>query len=175
MIIGIAGYHSSGKSDLSEFFVNNYSWRHVVKRELLREWSSVDNNEEVFTEWYRDLYHNMGSYEIMHHLLRLMKYDRNSKDVVLLDAIHTPDEWKAVLEIEPEALLVSVVVPKKCRLSRSTPEDMALDIKRERFWHSHQTCLLAQVEWSFSGVASEALRALEADALVDHLKSSGRI
>lgn len=175
MIIGLVGYHSSGKSFLSEFVVKTYGWRYVVKRELLRQWSAMGGNEQAFTGWYRDLYHRMGSYEIMLHILQLVKYSRDSGEVVLLDAIHTPDEWKAVTEVEPESMLASVILPKSLRLVRSSPEDMALDIKRERFWHNENTCLLSQVEWSFNGMANEDLRALEMSTLFKYLKASGKI
>jgi len=175
MIVGLVGYHSSGKSYLSEFVVKNYGWRHILKRELLREWSTMGGNEQAFIDWYRDLYHRMGSYEIMLHLLRLIKYSRDSKEVILLDAIHTPDEWKAVTEIEPDSILASVILPKSLRLARSTPEDMELDIKRERFWHNGNACLLSQVEWSFNGMANEELRTFEMSTLFEYLKLSGKM
>ncbi|MHB1316544.1 MAG: hypothetical protein ACYCZW_01670 [Minisyncoccota bacterium] len=177
MIIGLTGYHSSGKSVLAEFLVKKYGWNRVTKRTLLKEWSGVGEDEYAWTAWYRDLYQRMGSYEIMHHLIRRMNYHKNLNEVVLLDAIHTPQEWQAIQEVDPDSLLAGVFIPKECRLQRSSPEDLVLDVKRERYWHSGEEykCLLARIEWSFCGMANPELMSLEAQALLDHLKTSGKI
>ncbi len=177
MIVGLTGYHSSGKSALSEFLAKEFGWQWVIKRILLKEMSGLGDNEPSWTAWYRDLYKRMGSYEIMHHLLKQMKYTKNSGVVILVDAIHTPEEWRAIKEVDSDSLLSGVFIPKDTRLERSSPEDLVLDGNRERYWHSAdgQTCLLAQVEWAFCGTANSELRTLEAKGLLDHLVRSGKI
>ena len=177
MIAGLAGYHSSGKSVLAEFLAKEFGWQWIVKRELLKNWSGSGDDECVWTDWYRSLYDKMGSYEIMHHLLRRVGYTKNDRGVAVLDSIHTPDEWRAVKEVDPNAILAGVFIPKECRLQRSSPQDLVLDIKRERYWHTgnSQSCLLAEVEWSFSGMANSDLRQLEAKAFFEHLTASGKI
>ena len=177
MIIGLTGYHSAGKSVLAEFLAKKFAWHWVLKRTLLKEWSEEGDDESAWTSWYRDLYKKMGSYEIMHHLLRRMNYHKNIKEVILLDSIHTPEEWKAIKEVDSNSLLAGVFIPKECRLQRSSPEDLVLDVKRQQYWHAgvDHTCLFAQIEWSFCGTASPKLRTLEAKALFDHLVASGKI
>ena len=171
MIIGLAGYHSTGKSVIAEFLSKEFGWRWVIKRELLKEWSEVGDDESAWTSWYRNLYKRTGSYEIMHHLLRRINYQKDVKEIIVLDAIHTPDEWKAIREVDPDSLLAGVFVPKDCRLKRSSPEDLVLDVKRQQYWHAgaDHACLFAQIEWSFCGTASPKLRSLEAKALFDYL------
>jgi nicotinamide riboside kinase len=177
MIIGLTGYHSSGKSVISQFLAKEFNWRWILKRKLLQEWSGVGDDEYAWTEWYRDLYNRMGSYQIMHHLLKKINYQKNKNEIIILDAIHTPEEWSAIKEIDFDSLLVGVFIPKECRLQRSSPEDLVLDLKRQQYWHTGENnlCLLSQIEWSFCGTANQELRLLEAKALFEHLINSGKI
>ncbi len=177
MIIGLTGFHSCGKSVLADFLVQRFGWRRVVKRLLLKEWSGAGEDESLWTAWYRDLYQKMDSREIMHHLLGQIKYDPLAREVILLDAVHSHGEWQAIKEADPTSLLVGIFIPQSIRLQRSSQEDLTLDAKRKRFWHSDngQNCLLSEIEWSFSGTAGDALRALEAQGLFDHLKAAGKI
>ena len=177
MIIGFVGFHNSGKSCLCRYIERRFSCRWVLKRALLKEWSGIGENELAWTNWYRNLYRTIGGYEIMHHLLRRIKYVQNKNSVILIDAIHTPGEWRAVKEVDSDSLLAGVFIPKESRLERSTPEDIILDDKRERYWHSKEGnhCLLSQIEWSFCGIASQELQALEVEALFEHLTKVGKI
>ena len=177
MIIGFAGFHSSGKSHLCQYMEKRFGWKWLLKRALLKEWSDIGENEPAWTDWYRNLYRTMGGYEIMHHLLRRIEYDRNPNNVILLDAIHTPDEWRAIKEVDSESTLAGVFIPKELRLKRSSPEDLTLDDRRARNWHDKEDyhCLLSQIEWSFCGIASQELQALEAKALFEYLSVTGKI
>ncbi len=177
MIIGFVGFHSSGKTDLCQYLEKKFGWRWFSKRLFLREWSGMEENESAWTEWYRNLYRTLGGYEIMHHLLKRVMYSPRSDNVVLIDAVHTPEEWRAIKEVDPNSLLVTVYAPKESRRQRSSPEDFVLDLKRERHWHSEidGQCLLSQVEWAFCGIATPELRALEAEALFNHLTLVGKI
>jgi hypothetical protein len=177
MIIGLTGYHSAGKSDLSQFLAKEFNWQWILKRDLFREWSGVGDNEQLWTEWYRALYQKIGGYGIMHYVLRRMSYKKSSRTVLLFDAIHNPDEWRAIKEVDPDSLLLGVFTPKEQRRERSAPEDFSLDIKREKYWHNENDsqCLLSQVEWAVCGLIDSNLRKLEAKALFDYLVASGRI
>ncbi len=177
MIIGFTGFHSSGKSDLCKYLELKYGWRWVIKRDLLKDWSGMGDDESAWIRWYRNLYRTSGGYKVMHHLIKRMGYSRGSNAVILMDSVHTPDEWRAITEVDPNSLLVCVYIPKELRLERSTPEDLSLDIRRERHWHSEagDECLLSHVEWAFCGIASHELRSLEAEALFGHLVRVGKL
>lgn len=156
---------------------NKFGWRWVLKRELLKEWSGMGENELAWINWYRNLYCTIGGYEIMNHLLRKIGYIRGIGNVILLDAIHTPDEWRAIKEADSNSILVGVFIPKESRLERSSSEDLVLDNGRERHWHGKEGdyCVLSQIEWSFCGIASPELQALEAESLFEHLIKVGKI
>lgn len=177
MIIGLVGFHSSGKSHLCQYMEKKFGWKWILKRVLLKNWADMGENEPAWTNWYRNLYRTSGGYEIMHHLLRRMGYTRNPHNVILIDAVHTPDEWRAIKEVDNDSILAGVFLPRELRLERSSPEDLTLDERRERYWHNKEDglCILSQIEWSFCGAASQDLQALEAKALFEHLTKVGKI
>jgi hypothetical protein len=177
MIIGFVGFHSSGKSDLCQYLESKFGWRHILKRVVLAEWSGLQENESAWTEWYRELYREKGSYSVMSSILsERIRYKRSLNRVILVDAIHTPDEWRAIKNVDPSSLLAGVFITRESRRERSSKEDLVLDSSREKYWHSGSgQCLLSEIEWSFCGIASTELRSLEADTLRQHLVKTGRI
>ncbi len=177
MIIGFVGFHSSGKSDLCQYLQSKFGWQHILKRTILAEWSGLQENEFAWTEWYRELYREKGSYSVMRSILsERIKYKRNPNQVILIDAIHTPDEWRAIKDADPTSLLAGVFITWESRRERSSKEDIVLDSGREKYWHnSDGQCLLSEIEWSFCGIASTELRILETDTLRKHLIKTGRI
>ena len=175
MIIGLTGYHSCGKSVLAESLSEAFKWDIVTKRNLFKEWSGVSGDDWV--SWYRDLYTRMDSYDIMKELIKRINYRKDPSKVIVMDAVHTIGEWSAIKDVDSDSLLIGVFVPKECRIQRSSPEDLILDGKREKYWHKQETqeCLLSCVEWSFSGLLKPDTRLLEAEELYNFLLSSGKI
>ena len=174
MIIGLTGFHGTGKSALSHFLSKKFGWSLIHKRHTLMEWSGFSNYNDSI-EWYRNLYREIGPYKIMRMFLERIGYQKNPESIKILDAIHSSEEWRAVKEVDANCLLAGIFIPKELSQKRISAHGLELNLKREKYWHDGSACLLSQIEWTFCGTANDELRLLESQALIESLKATGRI
>ncbi|HAV11328.1 MAG TPA: hypothetical protein DCX32_02180 [Candidatus Moranbacteria bacterium] len=171
MLIGLAGLHGAGKTNLAHLLQKRKGWNYLNKRDVLIELYKETGDiffEKKFMDWYRGLYVSLGSFEVMSLIMAKSFYVDTC--ITVVDAIHGLEEWKAVKKICPRAILVGVFSPKEVRRRRNDPGDDVLDKKRISYWHErlhegYEQCLLAEVEWAFSGVVSIDIQGMECDEL----------
>ena len=174
MIIGITGFHGAGKSSLAEIMSKKLDWISINKRDVLRELYGKNQPVDNLTweEWYRVLYGKVGAFKVMCMILDDLKINQNNTPIVF-DSIHNMDEWRAIKYICHDAILVGVFSPKGVRASRNSQQDEDLDAKRILYWHENVigefSCLLAEIEWAFSGCDTSAVQIKGCYALRDYL------
>ena len=167
MMLVLTGLHGSGKSYLSSLISAKFGWEVCVKRELLRLLHAQDGKDKDWVAWYRELYADVGPYEVTKRLMALVP----SGNRLILDSVHNHTEWKAISEARKDSILATVIAPRRVRVARNGPEDPGLDTRRIGFWHDsedHQACLASECEWSFNGAAAPKLIYSEFEAFTAH-------
>ncbi|MBU1032864.1 MAG: hypothetical protein ABII13_02755 [Patescibacteria group bacterium] len=72
--------------------------------------------------------------------------------------------------MESTSLLVGVWVPANLRaIRRDEPPEM--DVRRVRFWHNDEACLMAEVEWTSLGILSHNLFNLLCQEFIAYVNS----
>lgn len=155
--ICLCGHHGAGKTHIALQLNDIAGWPILDKRESLKRFFRKGwlrrQSKESWESWYRSVYERFGSGVLM---LKLLETNKSSHNIVIVDAVHTSEEWSAIQAIAPASLLVGVWAPTSLRsLRRDEPPEM--DVRRVRFWHNRDTCLMAAVEWAFPGTLSRKL------------------
>lgn len=149
MLIAITGLHGSGKSYFSHCIPPKYGFEVFYKNDIIAE---IFNNKTNWIEQYREAYKNNPE-SLIKEILSHLPLEKN----VILDAVHSYEEWKIIKSLETSARLILVTTPREVRISRRK-ENENKDVKRIQYWHSIEkdsvNCLLTQVSWSFNGGAS---------------------
>lgn len=150
MFIGITGLHGSGKSYFSHNIPTKYGFSVFYKNDIIAD---IYNHVENWVELYREEYRT-NPYNLITNILSKLPLEGD----VLLDAIHSNEEWNIIKSIIPSAKLILVTTPREVRVSRRI-ENPKRDEKRIQYWHSVKKdksvdCLLTQISWSFNGNAS---------------------
>ncbi|MFH1315262.1 MAG: hypothetical protein ABIH67_02580 [Candidatus Uhrbacteria bacterium] len=172
----MAGLHGSGKSHLAKLLANEFDWQVINKLEILEQiFIKHDNDDGIcLQEWYGNLYRLKGAAQVMHMILDYICVENK---IILFDAIHNFEEWQVVQDLTGNQLLALVVSPTIVTDSRNTPEDIALDLKRVKYWHQAddgaKVCLISNVEWVFNGAGEQDLLLAEGRALSKYLDQQG--
>lgn len=156
--VGLCGLHGAGKTHIAARLCELGNWKILDKRLELKQlyengWSrrSKDESWEV---WYRSIYERFGSGAVMLKLLETIS--SSSACVIVIDAIHTPEEWLTLQGHAPGSILAGVWAPQAIRdLRRDEP--IKMDARRTHFWHHNNDCLMSRVEWAFPGSLSSKL------------------
>lgn len=161
MIIGLTGLHGAGKSYIGKLLEEVLGWEHFKKREYLQKLyhsSEKRRSPPNWLEWQSKLYLKKGSFKVMQEILAK---DIPTQQVLVVDAVHNAEEWRAVRAIESRAILIGVFSPSSIRAIRRDPEEELLDKKRIAHWHESNdddiVCLLSHVEWAFTGTMPREL------------------
>ena len=165
ILIALAGLHGSGKSVFATLVKATLGRQTHNKRDLILALSPRGHNQ---TKWYRALYQDYSSYQIMATLMG--RLDRHAHTI--LDSVHTVGEWRAIQELWPTSALVAVVAPKTVRDSRNQFEDGNHDnAMRLARWHDDNGCLMSEVDGCINGAATPELQLAELTAVLEHRHS----
>ncbi len=150
--VGLCGLHGAGKTHIAARLRDLGGWTILDKRlELKRLYESGwfrRSKDESWEAWYRSTYERFGSGPVMLKVLEPISISAAS--VVIVDAIHTPEEWKSLQGYAPSSVLTGVWAPQAIRdVRRDEPVEM--DIRRSHCWHHGGDCLMSSVEWAFPG------------------------
>jgi len=150
--VGLCGLHGAGKSYIAARLRELGGWTVLDKRlELKRLYENGwfrRSKDESWEAWYRSTYERFGSGSVMLKVLESIRISTVS--VVVVDAIHTPDEWRSLQGYAPESVLAGVWAPQAIRdVRRDEPSEM--DARRVHFRHNNNVCLMSTVEWAFPG------------------------
>lgn len=150
--VGLCGLHGAGKTHIAARLRDLGGWTVLDKRlELKRLYGSGwfrREKHEAWEAWYRSIYERFGSGPVMLKVLETVSI--SSASVVVVDAIHTSEEWKTLQGYAPGSVLAGVWAPQAIRdLRRDEPSEM--DARRVHFWHHNGACLISTVEWAFPG------------------------
>lgn len=119
MFIGLTGFHGAGKSFLADIMSHKLKWKLINKRDILKEIYDKYNpaDDLIWEEWYWTLYGKLGAFRVM--VMVLDELEKKDDGVpIVLDAVHNPDEWRAIKRACPESILVGVFSPKRVRFDR---------------------------------------------------------
>lgn len=167
MIIGVTGLHGSGKSFLFKKLSDLMSVPYFYKRDALKSMANTQN----WTKWYREKYKQLGVYQFTKLILEFIPTD---SPIVLYDTVHNPNEWAAIKDIDPNAILVGVFSPLSIRRSRNDKQDTTLDKKRVRYWHEPNknkiACLTSEIQWAFSGCEEEPFLTNSIESFKDYIE-----
>jgi cytidylate kinase len=169
MLIAITGLHGSGKS----YFANNipikFGFKVFNKKQIIEYICKKETNREDWDVWYRQEYRK-DPYTITAKILSCLKLDED----IILDAVHSLEEWKIIQSIVENAALVVVTTPEYIRMQRREKDDDIKDIQRIKYWHTNSEdsveCLLTKVSWSFNGGASMRTNEISFKELTDYLR-----
>lgn len=181
MIIGLTGLHGAGKSYTGQLLEEVLGWKYFEKRAYLQ--ALYENDQKVnsllsWFEWHRKLYSTKGSLKVMQEIL-----EKNfpMQKVLVIDAVHNAEEWRAIKDTDSRAILVGVFSPSPVRAIRRSPEEYLLDRKRITHWHESSNnnddiiCLLSEVEWAFTGMLPRDFLINQCKLLHSHLRETKRI
>lgn len=170
--IGLCGLHGAGKTYLASRLHELAGWPVLDKRAILQRlfqngWFRR-SADEVWEAWYRSIYERFGSGVMM---MKAVECAGMTESIVIVDAVHTPDEWRALQACAPHSVLVGVWTPSAIReLRRDEPPEM--DVRRIHFWHQKDTCLMSMTEWAFPGaLTSESFERL-CQAFISYVSTS---
>ena len=110
MLIAITGLHGSGKSYFSRSIPTKYGFEVFYKNDIIAE---IFNHKPNWIEQYREAYKNNPE-ALIKEILSRLPLENN----VILDAVHSYDEWKIIRRLEPSARLILVTTPREIRISR---------------------------------------------------------
>ncbi|OGL70416.1 hypothetical protein A3B32_02915 [Candidatus Uhrbacteria bacterium RIFCSPLOWO2_01_FULL_53_9] len=155
IVVGFTGLHGAGKSYAAHRLHAMSKWLLVHKLATLKRvydaaWQRADASS--WEEWYRDIYQRVGGDVVMRRILE----EIGEQNVCILDAVHSPAEWRAIVARHPSSLLVGVFSPAQIRQHRRN-EPGGQDVRRVGFWHQSEDCLLTYVDWAVSGTLSHDL------------------
>lgn len=149
MIIALTGLHSSGKSYFAKNVTEKYGFETIYKNNIIKK-ICKSKNINNWHEWYIKEF-NSNKEKITKEILQQIPNDKN----IILDAIHSYDEWIIAKEHIDDIYLALLVTPENIRKQRREVLDYEKDKKRISFWHSQEgKCLLTEASWAFNGGAS---------------------
>lgn len=163
MLVVLTGLHASGKSYFANNIAKGFGFNVVYKLDIVKKLS--DKEKKDFRIWYRENF-NKDPYSTTEKILSELPLSEN----VILDSVHSFNEWRIIQSIVPDVVMISVITPECVRTARYENPDDNNDNKRLMYWHSdfngERGCLLSQASWSINGAASlEANRAAFEDFL----------
>lgn len=97
----------------------------------------------------------------------------NDKEDFIIDAIHSPVEWRIIKKKFPNAQLAEIVTPKHIREKRIDKLDIEKDASRIVHWHD-SGCLLSEVDWTFNGAASKEINEKSFKEFIEYIKELER-
>jgi len=173
MIVALTGFHAAGKSYLAQVMAESLGWVHFHKQNQMKVFYEKQRlnhlNLPDWNSWQVKMFQENGHYEVMSWLLGGVRNDQ----ILVVDSLHHPDEWKAVRDFDSRAILVGIFTPNTVRSVRRDEGEDELDAKRQSYWHdeNHRRCLLSSVEWSFVGSLSREELERQCHALKGYLDS----
>jgi len=180
MIVGLTGLHGAGKSYVGQLLKETFRWTHFEKRAYLKTLYKIKNSQESIAlswlDWHHQLYSSKGSFYVM---LEILKMNFPNQSVLVVDAVHNIEEWRAIKQVEPRAILAGVFSPSSTREERREPEESILDKKRIAHWHGNADvsnhCLISEAEWAFTGLMPRDFLVEQCKVLRHYLYESKRI
>lgn len=148
MIIALTGLHGSGKSYFARNIPPKYGFDILYKNDIIKRMCK-EKEIENWHDWYIKSFNNnkeKTTIEVLSHI----PTDKN----IILDAIHSYDEWMIAKEYIKDIYLAVLIAPEDIRKERRDEKDEEKDIKRISFWHSNDKCLLTESSWAFNGAAT---------------------
>lgn len=152
MIIALTGLHASGKSYFAKTIAEKYGFEVIYKNDLIAKICKSMN----INDWYKWYYENFNKdkYATTLKILSHLPKDKN----IVLDAVHSYDEWMIIKNYYLNAFLIVIVTPEKERIKRQEECDSIKNQKRINYWHNINNneinCLLAEAFWTFNGASS---------------------
>lgn len=164
MLIGITGLHGAGKSYFCDTIPSEFGFKVFSKKKQLQNIYKLKTGKDDWKEWYRNEYQK-DPRKITEFILLWI----NDKEDFVIDAIHSPTEWKIIKEKFPNAQLAEIVTPKRIRERRIDKLDIEKDASRIVHWHDGG-CLLSEVDWTFSGAVSKEVNEKSFKEFIEYIK-----
>lgn len=169
--IALCGLHGAGKSFLAQKINSLQKWKVIEKRAALKQlhrqhFSDFGTYDPDWDSWYKSIYKKTDSATILNRILSSFALN-DTDQFIIIDSVHTIDEWSVLQERDPRSKLLLVCAPEAVRHSRMD-EPPEMDDRRAHYWHRDTSCLMRYVDWAITSTVSEDLFLRQCDAFIQY-------